>query len=87
MRRQFAIELALQGFLGGLLALALVAVGMALFGHVSLTLPASLPGENPVEFATGGFRAALARVPLPISATLWDWLLPPRRSTDSTQGR
>jgi len=77
VRRQFAIELALQGFLGGLLALALVAVGIALFGHVSLTLPASLPGENPVEFATGGFRAALARIPLPISATLWDWLLPP----------
>lgn len=77
VRRQLAAEMTVQGIAGAVLALALVAVGMALLSDVTFALPASLPGENPADFAAGGFRAAPDRVPLPVSATAWDWLLPP----------
>lgn len=77
VRRQLAAEMAAQGVGGGILALALVAVGVALLADVTLALPASLPGENPVDFATGGFRAAADVVALPVSATAWNWLSPP----------
>jgi putative ABC transport system permease protein len=77
VRRQIAAESAIQGALGGLLALALVLAGMALLADVTFVLPASLPGEHPADFAAGGFRAAPQAVALPVSGTPWDWLLPP----------
>jgi hypothetical protein len=33
-------------------------------------------GENPVDFAHGGFRTASSAVNLPIATTLWDWIGP-----------
>lgn len=77
VRRQLAAEMAVQGIVGALLALGLVAAGMALLSEVTLAMPAGLPGENPVDFAAGGFRAAPDLVKLPVSATPWNWLLPP----------
>jgi hypothetical protein len=68
--------MAVQGLLGGLVALALVALGIALMGQVAISLPATLPGENPVNFATGGFQAAKSAVNLPIATTVWDWVGP-----------
>ena len=41
VRRQLAVEMAVQGLLGGLLALALVALGVALMSRVAISLPAS----------------------------------------------
>jgi putative ABC transport system permease protein len=76
VRRQVAVEMAVQGLLGGLLALVLLAFGAELMGHVAVSLPSSLPGENPVDFASGGFRAASSAVALPISTTVWDWIGP-----------
>lgn len=76
-RRQLVGEMTLQGLAGGLLALGLLAIAMVLLGNVTLQLPANLMGENPVDFASGGFKAPPENVALPISATLWDWLLPP----------
>lgn len=76
VRRQLAVEMAVQGLLGGLIALALVALGIALIGQVAISLPATLPGENPVNFATGGFQAASNAVSLPIATTVWDWVGP-----------
>jgi ABC-type antimicrobial peptide transport system permease subunit len=76
VRRQLAIEMAAQGLLGGLLALALVALGAMLMSRVAISLPASLSGENPVNFAQGGFKAASSAVSLPITTTIWDWLGP-----------
>jgi ABC-type antimicrobial peptide transport system permease subunit len=76
VRRQLAVEMAVQGLLGGLVALALVALGIALMGQVVISLPATLPGENPVNFATGGFQAAKSAVHLPIATTVWDWAGP-----------
>lgn len=77
VRRQFTAEMVVQGLAGGVLALMIVALGMLLLANITLTLPASLPGENPIDFAGGGFRAAPERVALPILATMGDWLLPP----------
>lgn len=77
MRRQLAAEMALQGFAGGIAALGLVAICLILLDSITLQLPISLPGENPADFASGGFRAQAEKVALPISSTLWDWLLPP----------
>jgi len=77
VRRQLVAEMTLQGIAGGVLAVLLVAIGLMALGHVSLQLPASLPGENPVEFAAGGFRAPSENVALPINPTLWIWFLPP----------
>jgi putative ABC transport system permease protein len=76
VRRQLAVEMAVQGLLGGLLALALIALGVALMSRVAISLPATLSGENPVNFAHGGFKAASSAVNLPIATTLWDWIGP-----------
>jgi putative ABC transport system permease protein len=76
-RRQLIGEAALQGLIGGLLALVLLTVALWLLGQVTLELPANLAGENPVDFATGGFQPPPENVALPVTATLWDWLLPP----------
>jgi putative ABC transport system permease protein len=76
VRRQVAVEMAAQGLLGGLAAIALIALGVELLAHVAISLPASLPGENPVNFAGGGFRAASSAVSLPIVTTIWDWVGP-----------
>jgi len=76
VRRQIAVEMAVQGLLAGLLAIGLVAIGNNLFSHITIAMPASLPGENPVDFAAGGFHAAASALALPVSTTLWDWLSP-----------
>ncbi len=76
VRRQLAVEMAAQGLLGGLLALALVALGVALMSQVAISLPSSLSGENPVNFAHGGFQAASSAISLPVATTVWDWLGP-----------
>jgi ABC-type antimicrobial peptide transport system permease subunit len=76
VRRQLAVEMAVQGLLGGLLALALVALGVALMSRVAISLPATLSGENPVNFAHGGFKTASSAVNLPIATTIWDWVGP-----------
>jgi ABC-type antimicrobial peptide transport system permease subunit len=77
VRRQIAIEMFAQGLLAGLAALALVAIGIELIGQLTISLPASLGGENPADFAGGGFRAAASAVRLPVAATGWDWIAPP----------
>lgn len=77
VRRQLAAEMALHGLAGGVGALLIVLAGMILLAHVTLALPGGLPGENPVDFAAGGFRAAPERVALPLSTRAGDWLLPP----------
>ena len=64
--------MAVQGLLGGFLSLALIVLAAALVARVAISLPAVLPGENPVNFATGGFQAASSAVHLPIAITLWD---------------
>ena len=76
VRRQVTVEMAAQGLLGGLMAIALVALGVELLAHVAIFLPVSLPGENPVNFASGGFRAARSAISLPIATTVWDWVGP-----------
>jgi len=76
-RRQLIGEAALQGLIGGLLALGLLAIALVLLGQVTLELPANLAGENPVDFAAGGFQPPPEQVALPVSATMWDWAIPP----------
>ncbi len=76
-RRQLIGEAALQGLIGGLVALGVLAVALALLGQVHLQLPSNLAGENPVDFAAGGFQPPPESVALPVRATLWDWLVPP----------
>ena len=77
VRREIAAEMALQGLIAGLVALALLAVGSDVLAHISITLPANLPGENPATFAPGGFQAGASKIALPISLTVWDWLSGP----------
>lgn len=77
VRRQVTVEMIVQGFLAGLIAVALIALGLKLISQIPIALPGSLPGENPVDFASGGFRVASSSVLLPAVATLWDWALPP----------
>ena len=81
VRREVAAEMALQGLLGGVLALVLVAVGSVVLAHVSIPLPANLPGENPVTFAAGGYQLSASRIALPIAVTAWDWLSGPLLAT------
>lgn len=76
-RRQLIGEAALQGLIGGLLALGVLAIALGLLGQVHLQLPSNLAGENPVDFAAGGFQPPPESVALPVSATWWDWLTPP----------
>jgi putative ABC transport system permease protein len=77
VRRQLGSEMFFQGLLAGLIALVLVAIGVQLIGQLSVSLPASLGGENPADFAGGGFRAAASMVQLPVTVTWSDWLIPP----------
>lgn len=77
VRRQVAIEMFVQGLLAGLLAVLLIAGGLKMIGHVTISLPANLGGENPADFASGGYRAASSVVRLPVSTRIWDWLAPP----------
>lgn len=77
VHREIAAEMALQGLLGAILALGLVAISSDLFAHISIMLPVSLPGENPATFAPGGFQVGASAVTLPVSLTLWDWLPAP----------
>ena len=77
VRRQVAAEIGLQGLLGAVLALGLVALGSGLLAGVAITMPGSLPGENPATFAAGGFHLEASAMALPISTTPWDWFLPP----------
>ena len=46
VRREIAAEMALQGLIAGLLALGLLVAASVLLAHISLKLPASLPGET-----------------------------------------
>jgi len=74
VRREIAVEMALQGLLGGLLAIGLVAIGCEFFAQIHIALPANLPGENPATFANGGFQAGASSIALPVTLTIWDWL-------------
>lgn len=77
VRRQLTAEMTLQGLAGGLVALLLTGVSVYLLSKITLQMPASMPGENPVNFAGGGFRMAADKTALPISTTLCDWVFPP----------
>jgi FtsX-like permease family/MacB-like periplasmic core domain len=77
VRREIAIEMALQGLAAGLIALGLLAAASGLLAHLSVNLPASLPGENPASFAAGGFKLGASKVALPVTLTAWDWLSGP----------
>jgi len=77
VRREIAAEMALQGLAAGLIALGLLAAGSGLLAHISINLPASLPGENPASFAAGGFKLGASKVALPVTLTAWDWLSGP----------
>jgi putative ABC transport system permease protein len=77
VRRQIAIEMAVQGLLAGLIALVMVALVLKLATLFTISLPSNLPGENPVDFAAGGFRAASSVINLPVVARAWDWITPP----------
>jgi MacB-like periplasmic core domain/FtsX-like permease family len=77
VRREIAIEMALQGLAAGLIALGLLAVASGLLAHISINLPASLPGENPASFAAGEFKLGASTVALPVTLTAWDWLSGP----------
>lgn len=76
VRRQLTAEMMLQGMVGGLLALLLVAIGLSFLDQITLQMPAGLPGENPADFAAGGFKAPPQKVALPISTTPWNWFAP-----------
>jgi hypothetical protein len=69
--------MALQGLIAGLLALGLLAAGSDLLAHISINLPASLPGENPASFAAGDFHLGASTLALPVTLTAWDWLSGP----------
>ena len=77
VRREIAAEMALQGLIAGLLALGLLVAASALLAHISLNLPASLPGENPASFAAGDFHLGASTIALPVTLTAWDWLAGP----------
>ena len=81
VRREIAAEMALQGLIAGLIALGLLALGGNLLGHISINLPASLPGENPASFAGGGFEIGVSKIALPVTLTIWDWLSGPLVAT------
>lgn len=81
VQREIAVEMALQGFFGGILALGLVVIGSDLLAHINIVLPANLPGQNPATFAAGGFQVATSTIALPVSLTIWDWLPGPLIAT------
>lgn len=77
VRREIAVEMALQGLIAGILALVLLAAGSEFLGHIAVSLPTNLPGENPATFAPGGFAAGASKIALPVTLSLWDWLTGP----------
>lgn len=77
LRREVAVEMAVQGLLAGIVALAILAIGIDILSRVTIALPVNLPGENPATFAAGGFQEAASRIALPVSATAWDWVVGP----------
>jgi ABC-type antimicrobial peptide transport system permease subunit len=77
VRREIAAEMALQGLIAGLLAVALLALGSILLAHISVALPASLSAENPANYAAGDFHLGASRIALPVTLTVWDWLAGP----------
>ena len=77
VRREIAAEMALQGLIAGILVIGLLVVGGKILARMSITLPINLPGENPATFAHGGFQAGASTIPLPVSLTVWDWLVGP----------
>jgi len=81
VRRELAAEMALQGLAAGLIAIALLAVCSGLLAQISVNLPASLAGENPANFAAGGFKLGASTIALPVTLTLWDWLSGPMLAT------
>jgi ABC-type antimicrobial peptide transport system permease subunit len=81
VRRELAAEMALQGLAAGLIALALLALGSGLLAQISVSLPASLAGENPAHFAAGGFALGASKIALPVTLTVWDWLSSPVLAT------
>jgi ABC-type antimicrobial peptide transport system permease subunit len=74
---EIAVEMALQGLFGGILALGLVVVGSDLLAQITIMLPANLTGEDPATFAAGGFQVGASTIALPVSLTIWDWLSGP----------
>ena len=81
VRREIAAEMVLQGLTAGLLALGLLAAGSVLLAHISINMPASLPGENPASFAAGDFHLGASTITLPVTLTVWDWLCGPLAAT------
>jgi ABC-type antimicrobial peptide transport system permease subunit len=81
VRREVAAEMALQGLAAGIIAVGLLAAGGGLLAHISIDLPASLPGENPASFAAGGFQIGASKIALPVTLTGWDWLSGPLVAT------
>lgn len=81
VRRQVAAETAAHGLVAGVVAVALVIVAQALLVHVSLPMPTSFPGQNPVDFAAGALRATAGSIALPATVTLWDWAAPVSAAT------
>ncbi len=77
MRIQLVAESTTQGLAGGVLALVLLAIAVTTLHGVSLQLPASLPGENPVNFVADSFRAPIEQVALPIHLSVWVWFVAP----------
>ncbi len=77
VRREVAVEMALQGLLAGTLALVLLVIGSEVLAHMNVILPTNLPGENPATFAPGGFQAGASKIALPVSLSIWDWLTGP----------
>jgi hypothetical protein len=81
VRHELAAEMALQGLAAGLVALALLALGSGLLAQISVSLPASLAGENPAHFAAGGFAIGASKIAVPVALTVWDWVSGPVLAT------
>lgn len=81
VRRQVTAELMVQGLLAGLIALGLVWLGARFAATITLPLPQNMSSENPVNFASGGFRADQILTSLPIRSNAWDIILPPILTT------
>jgi putative ABC transport system permease protein len=81
VRREVAVEMALQGLIAGILAVGLLVIGSDVLAHISINLPTNLPGENPANFAGGGFKIGASQVTLPVTLTVWDWLSGPLVAT------
>jgi putative ABC transport system permease protein len=76
VRLQISAEMAIHGLIAGLVTVALAILAQGLLAHVNLPMPASLPGQNPVDFAAGALRAPTSMIALPATLTLLDWAAP-----------